>query len=87
MILKEGNNIDLNTNEYLIILKRKRLLDFLNTPDSVVFSLLGDLFKSESFKNYIDKAVDYWHTHDTGCSLQEFLKMDKKEYTRWVKGE
>lgn len=87
MILKEDNNVDLNINKHLIILKRKRLLDCLNTPDDIVFSLLNNLLNSDSFKRHIDKKVEYWFKHDTECSLMEFLKMSKKEYTEWVKGE
>ena len=28
----------------------------------------------------IDKKVEYWHTHDTGNSLKEFLGMSYKDY-------
>ena len=30
-------------------------------------------------------AVEYWHTHEMDCSLQEYLGMTDKEYALWVK--
>ena len=34
----------------------------------------------------LDKYVEYWHTHETGKTLQEFLGMTDSEYERWGKG-
>jgi hypothetical protein len=34
--------------------------------------------------NCIDHYVEYWHTHDTGMELDEFLGMTEKEYGHWV---
>lgn len=34
----------------------------------------------------IDELVDYWHTHDTGVTLREFLGMTPSEYENWAKG-
>ena len=28
----------------------------------------------------IDDKIEYWHTHDTGNSLREFLGMTEQEY-------
>lgn len=33
----------------------------------------------------IDDYVEYWHNHDTGNSLQEFLGMTKDEFYKWIK--
>ena len=35
--------------------------------------------------NKIDDYIEYWHNHDTGNSLQDFLGMTKTEFYRWVK--
>lgn len=34
----------------------------------------------------VEEFVEYWHTHETNSSLQEFLGMSKQEYEDWVKG-
>ena len=31
-------------------------------------------------KMSIDDKIEYWHTHDTGNSLREFLGMSEQEY-------
>lgn len=31
----------------------------------------------------MDEKVEYWHTHDTGDTLREFLKMSQDEYDNW----
>lgn len=33
----------------------------------------------------LDKYIEYWHTHKTGKTLQEFLGMTDFEYERWGK--
>ena len=33
----------------------------------------------------IDRYVEYWHTHETGNSLKEFLGMSDSEYDIWAK--
>lgn len=33
----------------------------------------------------IDNWVDYWHTHETGHALHEFLGMTHDEYEQWLK--
>ena len=35
----------------------------------------------------IEDFIEYWHTHETGNSLREFLGMTKEEYTNLLKGE
>ena len=31
-------------------------------------------------KMSIDDKIEYWHTHETGNSLREFLRMTEQEY-------
>lgn len=33
----------------------------------------------------IHNYIGYWHTHDTGSSLQDFLGMTKDEFVKWIK--
>jgi hypothetical protein len=33
----------------------------------------------------IDNYIEYWHKHDTGNSLQDFLGMTKDEFVKYVK--
>ena len=33
----------------------------------------------------IDNYIEYWHTHDTGNSLQDFLGMTKDEFVKYIK--
>ena len=32
----------------------------------------------------MDEKVEYWHTHDTGDTLREFLGMSQDEYDAWL---
>ena len=32
----------------------------------------------------IDDYVDYWHTHETNCTLREFLGLTANEYVMWA---
>ena len=34
----------------------------------------------------IDEKIEYWHTHETGNNLREFLGMTEKEYLSFVLG-
>ncbi len=43
--------------------------------------------KSEDIPSDLDGRVEYWHTHDTGNTLQEFLGMTDSEYEKWGRGE
>lgn len=33
----------------------------------------------------LDAYVEYWHTHETGNTLREFLGMSQFEYEEWLK--
>lgn len=35
----------------------------------------------------IDEKIEYWHTHDTGNSLREFLSMTEEEYLNFALGK
>lgn len=35
----------------------------------------------------LDEKVEYWHTHETGMELREFLGLTPDEYIKWVKNE
>lgn len=37
--------------------------------------------------NQLEDYVEYWHTHDTGNSLREFLGMTKVEYETFLTKE
>ncbi len=43
--------------------------------------------KSEDIPSDLEGRVEYWHTHDTGNTLQEFLGMTDSEYEKWGRGE
>ena len=34
-----------------------------------------------------DDKIEYWHTHETGNSLREFLGMKEEEYLDFVLGK
>lgn len=34
----------------------------------------------------VDDKIEYWHTHETGNSLREFLGMSKEEYEIFISG-
>lgn len=38
----------------------------------------------EARAEQIDDYVEYWHTHDTGNTLKEFLGMTDLEYAEWA---
>ena len=32
----------------------------------------------------LEERVEYWHTHETGNTLREFLGISKEEYQLWL---
>ena len=58
---------------------------------ALVYSRLGKTEeapeKSEDIPSDLEGRVEYWHTHDTGNTLQEFLGMTDSEYEKWGRGE
>lgn len=39
----------------------------------------------EALLDSIDDYIEYWHTHETGNDLHEFLGMTPYEYAQWLK--
>ncbi len=35
----------------------------------------------------VDEKIEYWHTHETGNSLREFLGMTEQEYLDFALGK
>lgn len=35
----------------------------------------------------LDDNVEYWHTHNTGNELSEFLGLTQEQYSQWLKGD
>lgn len=42
---------------------------------------------SKSISISIEDIIEYWHTHEAGKSLREFLGMSENEYADWLKGD
>lgn len=38
----------------------------------------------EAVPDEIDDYIDYWHEHETGNILYEFLGMTREEYSAWI---
>ncbi len=39
----------------------------------------------EALLGYIHDYIEYWHTHETGTELYEFLGMTAYEYSQWLR--
>ncbi len=48
-------------------------------------SFIVDCLNADATLFDLDRYVEYWHTHDTGNSLQEFLGLTDYEYEQWGK--
>lgn len=48
-------------------------------------SFIDDLMDGKATFADIDKYVEYWHTHDTGRTLQDFLGLTDEEFEEWGK--
>ena len=46
---------------------------------------IEDVLSGTAELEEIDKYVDFWHSHDTGNTLREFLGMAPDEYEEWMK--
>ena len=54
-------------------------LRIIKTKKPFVMALIaGDVSMED-----LDDFVRYWHTHDTGNGLREFLGLTQEEYTQW----
>lgn len=47
-------------------------------------SFLNSLILGEVLVEEIDDYVEYWHTHNTKCSLPTFLGMSDSLYSKWA---
>lgn len=65
--------------------------EFFFSLIALVRSMLGKTEeapeKSEDIPSDLEGRVEYWHTYDTGNTLQEFLGMTDSEYEKWGRGE
>lgn len=48
-------------------------------------SFIDDLMEGTATFSDIDKYVEYWHIHDTGRTLQDFLGLTDEEFEEWGK--
>ena len=48
-------------------------------------SFIDDLMDGKATFADIDRYVEYWHTHDTGRALQDFLGLTDEEFEEWGK--
>ena len=48
-------------------------------------NFMVDCLNRNATASDIDRYVEYWHSHETGNSLKEFLGMSDSEYERWGK--
>lgn len=48
-------------------------------------NFVDDCLNVEAFLTDLDKYIDYWHKHDTGSTLREFLGLTTYEYSQWGK--
>lgn len=48
-------------------------------------SFIADCLSGDATLSEINSYVEYWHTHETGNSLQEFLGLTDFEYAQYVK--
>lgn len=46
-------------------------------------SFIDDCLNADATLFELDAYIEYWHTHDTGNSLQEFLGLTDYEYEQW----
>lgn len=56
--------------------------DYMYDMTFINACLFGDTDLDE-----LDDYVEYWHTHETGSSLREFLGMSEYEYEEWLKND
>lgn len=48
-------------------------------------SFIADCLNAHATLSDLDSYIEYWNTHDTGNSLQEFLGLTDYEYEQWGK--
>ena len=65
---------------YSRLMAHAKLMDGINCRCSVY-----PVFNAE--KMTIDEKIEYWHTHETGNSLREFLGMTEEQYLEFALGK
>lgn len=65
----------------------------LRLTDAQIKAYCNNLYSTDEYAQLIKgdassllKNVEYWHTHDTGITLRDFLGMTSHEYEEWLKG-
>lgn len=48
-------------------------------------TFIDDCLNADATLFQLDVYIEYWHTHDTGNTLQEFLGLTDYEYEIWGK--
>lgn len=48
------------------------------------YELIGYEENKESYIMPLDDLVEYWHTHETGKELKEFLHLTDEEYQKYI---
>ncbi len=51
------------------------------------YEIIGYEEGEESSIMSLDDLVEYWHTHETGKELKEFLHLNDEEYLNMINGE
>lgn len=46
-------------------------------------NFIDDCLNADATLFQLDDYIEYWHTHDTNNTLQEFLGMTDYEYEQW----
>lgn len=49
-------------------------------------SFVQKCLNGEANPEELDEQIEYWHTHDTGVTLREYLGLTHSEYEEWGKG-
>lgn len=47
-------------------------------------SFIEDYLHGDATLSDLDNYIEYWHSHETGNTLQEFLGMTDYEYEQWL---
>lgn len=48
-------------------------------------SFIEACLAGEASLDNLDDYIEYWHTHDTGNELHEFLGVTSGEYAKWLR--
>lgn len=48
-------------------------------------NFIDDCLAGKASVSDLDDYIEYWHTHETGNTLQEFLGVTEAEYGQWLK--